>query len=111
MRLYLFEESALRGYALETLRYVDTAEADTPVSGVRASRISWHGLTTGVTTREEIVYLLGEPDETLAYGEDAARDAMLPPGESLIYRGGGAKLCAHVGEDGVLAMLAIRADN
>ena len=107
-RLYLFEESALRGFTLETPLYADTAEEETPVSGVRATRMSWHGLTPGATTREEIVSLLGEPDRVAAYDEDDARDAMIVPGESLIYARDGKALYAHVDETGTLAMLALR---
>ena len=107
-RLYLFEESELRGFPLETPLYADTAERETPISGVRATRVSWHGLTTGKSTREEIVSLLGEPDRTVVYDAGGARDAMIVPGESLIYAGESGTLYAHVDEEGVLAMLAIR---
>ena len=107
-RLYMFEESDLRGFMLETPLYADTPELETPVSGVRATRISWYGLTTGATTRDEIIALLGEPDRVAVYDASAARDAMIVPGESLIYARDSATLYAHVDETGTLAMLAIR---
>lgn len=107
--VYLFEDSGLRGYALEIPRYADTPEEDTPISAVRASRIGWHGLTTGASTREEIVALLGEPEETLDYGAQDAAYAMLAPGESLLYSFGENALEAHLDEDGVLSCLILRA--
>lgn len=108
-RVYLFERSDLRGFALEIPLYADTGEADTPVSAVRASRIAWHGLTTGATTREQVVSLLGEPQQTLVYDERDARDHMLDPGESLLYELGGRVLEAHTDESGVLRCLILRA--
>ena len=106
--VYLFEDSGLRGYALEIPRYADTPEGETPISAVRASRISWHGLTTGVSTREEIAQLLGEPEQTLAYDSQDAAYAMLSPGESLLYAFGGNVLEAHLDEGGVLSCLILR---
>lgn len=106
--VYLFEEARLRGWALEIPRYADTDEEDTPVSAVRASRISWHGLTTGRTARGEIVALLGEPERTKSIDEDTAFDMMLEPGESLLYRFGEHVLQAHVDGNGVLSCLILR---
>ncbi len=107
-RIYLFEESELRGWALEIPLYTETSEEETPISGVRSSCVDWHGLTTGRTTRAEIVALLGEPERVLVYDEEAARDAMTVPGESLVYPSGDAVLYAHVDEEGVLRTLTIR---
>ena len=106
--VYLFEDSGLRGYALEIPRYADTAEEDTPISAVRASRISWHGLTTGASTRGEIVSLLGEPQQALDYSAQDADYAMLEPGESLLYAFGDNVLEAHLDEGGVLSCLILR---
>ena len=108
-KVYLFEDSGLRGYALEIPRYADTSDADTPISAVRASRISWHGLTTGETVREDVIALLGEPERTLDYSAQDADYAMLEPGESLLYGLGGNVLEAHLDEDGVLSCLILRA--
>ena len=99
----------VRGYAVEIPKYAETQEAQTPVSAIRASRVSMAGLlTTGKTTREEIVALLGEPSRELAFDEDAALDAMLEPGTSLMYTLAGRVLQAHVGEDGVLSCVILR---
>ena len=106
--LYLFEEPWLRGYALEIPKYADTAQEDTPVSAVRASRVDLFGLVTGQSTRQEIVALLGEPQQTRMYDEDDAFDMMLDTGESLCYELGGRVLEAHLDEGGVLSCLILR---
>ena len=109
--LYPLDAPELRGMAVEIPKYAETAPELTPISAVRHSRISWHGLTTGVTTREEITTLLGEPEQVIAYDEDEALDRLLEPGESLLYTLKGAAqavLQAHVDEDGVLSCLILR---
>lgn len=104
--VYPFER--VRGYALEIPKYAETDEEDTPISAVRASRISYGGLTTGRTVKEDLFAIFGEPDSTKAYDEDAAFDALLEPGESLFYTQEGNVLQAHFDEDGVLSCLIIR---
>ena len=52
--------------------------------------------------------MLGEAKETRAYDEDAARDRMLPAGESLFYELSGKILQAHIGEDDTLAGVILR---
>lgn len=99
----------VRGYAVEIPKYAETEEEQTPVSAIRASRVSMAGLlTTGKTTDAEIIALLGEPARELVFDEDAAFDAMLEPGTSLLYEISGRVLQAHVGEDGVLSCLILR---
>ncbi|MGN0775880.1 MAG: hypothetical protein ACI4MM_04290 [Candidatus Ventricola sp.] len=99
----------VRGYAVEIPKYAETEEEQTPVSAIRASRVSMAGLlTTGTTTDAEIIALLGEPAREMVFDEDAAFDAMLEPGTSLLYELSGRVLQAHVGEDGVLACLILR---
>ena len=58
--------------------------------------------------RDEILSLLGEPDGTLMYSEHAADDALLVPGESLLYACEGYVLEAHLDADGVLSCLILR---
>lgn len=97
-----------RGYAVEIPKFAETPEEETPVSAIRASRVSLHGLTTGKTARAEILTLLGEPERTIAYDEDAALDAMLEPGESLFYGMQDHVLQLHIGGDGVLSCVILR---
>ena len=65
-------------------------------------------LTTGKTTDTEVLALLGEPAREQAYDEDAAFDAMLAPGRSLLYEISGRVLQMHFDEDGVLACVILR---
>lgn len=97
-----------RGWAVEIPKYAETDDEETPVSAIRASRISFFGLTTGRTTREEAIALLGEPAAAKAYDEEKASDMLLEPGESLFFSIGGRLLQAHFEEDGRLACLILR---
>ena len=103
-------DARLRGVAVEIPKYAETAPEDTPISAVRHSRISFHGLTTGVSTKADILALLGEPDAALVYSEDAAYDTLLVPGESLVYICAGGVMEAHLDEEGVLDCLIFRRD-
>ena len=99
----------MRGFAVEIPKYAETEEDETPISAIRASRVSMAGLlTTGKTTDTEVLALLGEPAREQAYDEDAAFDAMLPPGRSLLYEISGRVLQTHFDEDGVLACVILR---
>ena len=105
--VYPFER--VRGLAVEIPKYAETAEEDTPVSAIRASRISFGGLlATGQTTDGEAMQLMGDPAKEIAYDEDAAFDAMLEPGRSLFYEVEGNVLQLHFDEGGVLACVIIR---
>lgn len=110
--LYPLSAPQLRGMSVEIPKYAETEEEETPISAVRHSRISWHGLTTGETLREQIVELLGEPEATILYDEDDASDMMLEPGESLLYSCesscGSMVLEAHLDGDGVLSCIILR---
>lgn len=106
--VYTFSDEFLRGVSVEIPRYADTPAMQTPISAVRFTRISWHGLTTERTTGVEIQALLGEPDEVRTYDEDDAFDMLIDPGESLFYRFESYVLQAHLDEDGVLACVILR---
>lgn len=99
----------MRGFAVEIPKYAETEEDETPISAIRASRVSMAGLlTTGKTTDTEVLALLGEPAREQAYDEDAAFDAMLAPGRSLLYEISGRVLQTHFDENGVLACVILR---
>lgn len=105
--VYPFER--VRGLAVEIPKYAETPEEDTPVSAIRASRISFGGLlTTGKTTEAEAIQLMGEPAMEIVYDEDAAFDAMLQPGKSFYFNVEGRALQLHFDESGVLACVIIR---
>lgn len=107
--LFPLEAPELRGCFVEIPKYAETQTEETPISAVRHTRVSWYGLTTGVTTRSEIEALLGEPERTMAYDEDDAADMMLKPGESLLYTCTNFVLEAHLDGDGVLSCVILRA--
>ncbi|MDO5377416.1 MAG: hypothetical protein Q4G52_03680 [Clostridia bacterium] len=108
--LYPLELPELRGCFVEIPKYAETETEDTPISAVRHTRVSWHGLTTGTTTREEIEALLGEPEKTMVYDEDDAADMMLEPGESLLYTCSNFVLEAHLDEQQVLSCVILRTE-
>ncbi len=107
-KLYVVDDPAFRGASVEIPKYADTADEETPISVVRHTRVNWQGLTTGETTREDIIALLGEPEKTIAYDEDDAADMLLEPGESLLYTCTNYVLQAHVDGSGVLSCLMLR---
>lgn len=107
-QVYLFEEAALRGWAVEIPKYAETDEADTPISAIRTTRADICGLTIGKTTKDELIERLGEPKETRSYDADSAADRMLEAGESLFFELSGRILQAHVNENGVLSCLILR---
>lgn len=97
-----------RGYAVEIPKYAETEEDETPISAIRAGNVSIGGiLTTGITTEEEIIALLGEPEQETVFDEDAAFDALLEPGKSLYYRLASI-VQLHLDEDGVLSCVILR---
>ena len=98
-----------RGFAVEIPKYAETDEEETPVSAIRASRISFAGLlTTGKTTDNDALGLLGEPAMEIVYDEEDAFDAMLEPGRSLYYAIEGRVLQLHFDEDSTLSCVILR---
>lgn len=108
-KVFFFEDAALRGWSLEIPKYAETEDEDTPVTAIRSSRISAFGLTTGVSTQQDALQLLGEAAQKQVYGEDGY-DWMLEPayGESWFYEISGRVLQLHFDEDGVLRMMILR---
>ena len=105
-----FPLERVRGFGVEIPKYAETVEEETPISAIRASRISFGNLlTTGKTTDAEAIALLGEPEKESARAEEAAFDAMLDPGRSLYYDVEGRVLQLHFDEDGLLACVILRA--
>lgn len=105
----VFPLERVRGFAVEIPKYAETQEEETPISAIRASRISFGNLlTTGKTTDAEAIALLGEPQKEIALDEEAAFDAMLEPGKSLYYEMEGRVLQVHFDEDGLLSCLILR---
>ncbi|MBQ7887060.1 MAG: hypothetical protein IJ313_09235 [Clostridia bacterium] len=105
----VFPLERVRGFAVEIPKYAETQEDETPISAIRASRISFGNLlTTGKTTDVEAMKLLGDPAKTVLYDEDAAFDAMLEAGASLFYEIEGNVLQLHFDQEDVLACVILR---
>ncbi|MBR4040553.1 MAG: hypothetical protein IKJ11_10735 [Clostridia bacterium] len=97
-----------RGFAVEIPKYAETDEDDTPISAIRAARISMGGLlTTGKTTQAEAIALFSEPARETTYSEAAAFDAMLVPGKSLFYEVSGRVLQLHFDGDDLLSCVIL----
>ena len=106
--VYLLEDEALRGFALEIPRYAETEEDDTPVSAVRSSRTQLFGLVTGETTKTMAAALLGKAEQTRVYDREDAADWLLVAGESWLYSLGGHVLQLHFDEENVLHTIILR---
>lgn len=72
------------------------------VQGIRADRLNFHGLRTGVTTIDEWHAALGSPDTTLTVDESRAESWRIVPGTSDYYTFGDYRLRLHADESGVL---------
>lgn len=98
-----------RGFAVEIPKYAETDEDNTPISAIRASRISFANLlTTDKTTEVEVLALMGNPVMEKVFDEDAAFDAMLEPGRSMYYEIEGNVLQMHFDERDILSCVILR---
>ena len=79
------------------------------VQGIRADRGCFWGLCIGETRAEEWHGLLGEPDGTAVFDEEAAEAARTVPGTCDYYDFGGCRLQLMADADGVLASVALLA--
>lgn len=77
------------------------------IQGLRADRLNLLGLQTGVTTRDDYLAALGEPDSTLAVDEERALNWRIVPGVSDYYALGDYRLRLHTDEAGVLRSVFI----
>ena len=77
------------------------------VQGLRADRLNLLGLRTGVTTREEYLAALGEPESSLNVDEERALNWRIVPGTSDYYTLGSYRLRLHADEEGVLRSVFI----
>ena len=85
-QVYLFEEAALRGWAVEIPKYAETDEAETPISAIRTTRADVCGLTVGKTTKAELTARArGAAGNAEPTTRTSAADRMLEAGESLLF--------------------------
>lgn len=100
-RMIALEDGAFR----ETWILTDalTEEFDhSVVQGIRADRLNFHGLCTGITTIEAWRDYLGQPNTTLTVDGERAESWRIVPGTSDYYIYGDYRLRLHADANGVL---------
>ena len=105
-RMFLPDDHAFRQVWLLTDALTERWDTSV-VQGLRADRLNLLGLRTGLTTRDEYVAALGDPESSLAVNEDRAINWRIVPGTSDYYTIGSYRLRLHVDEEGVLRSVFI----
>lgn len=105
-RMFLPDDAAFREIWLLSDALTKDWDASV-VQGLRADRLNLLGLRTGLTTREDYLAALGQPESTLNVDEDRALNWRIVPGTSDYYTLGGYRLRLHADEDGVLRSVFI----
>ena len=100
-RMFLPDDSAFRQIWLLSDALTDGWEQST-VQGLRADRLNLLGLRTGVTTRDQYIAALGDPESSLNVDEDRALNWRIAPGTSDYYTLGEYRLRLHADEEGIL---------
>lgn len=100
-RLIQLEDGAFRGVYLLTDNLTDDFDTSI-VQGLRADSIDLCGISTGKTTREEAIALLGQPDASVTMDAERAEAYRLPVGVSDYFDLETCQLRLHAGEDGVV---------
>lgn len=100
-RMIALEDGAFRQVWLLTDALTENFEQSV-VQSIRADRLNFFGLCTGVTTLDEWRAALGEPETTLRVDESRAESWRIAPGTSDYYRLGEYRLRLHADEEGVL---------
>ncbi len=100
-RMIALEDGAFRQVYILTDALTEKFDHST-VQGIRADRLNFHGLCTGVTTVDAWRAALGTPDNTLAVDETRAESWRIVPGTSDYYTFGDYRLRLHADESGVL---------
>ncbi|MCE5342780.1 MAG: RsiV family protein [Eubacteriales bacterium] len=72
------------------------------VNGLMSFREDLYGIRTGVTQRDRWLQVLGDPESTVAFGEDLAYDYGLPIGTADYYTIGNRQLLLYADENDVL---------
>lgn len=106
-----FESSLMQGVKLIAPMYPEHVEEGDlgPVIAIRAIDIDLYGLRAGVSTLQDAVNMLGEPDQKTEMDEDTAIDMLLTVGESYWYVEGGNRLEFHANEHGVINTIILHA--
>ncbi len=107
--LYLFESPLMQGVRLISPMYPESEGSVGEVIAIRAMLADLYGLRPGVSTLEDAVVLLGEPDATTEVDAEAASDMLMTPGASYWYDSGANRLELHAGEGGVIESVILHA--
>lgn len=100
-RMIALEDGAFRQVWMLTDALTEAFDQSV-VQGIRADRVNFLGLCTGVTTMDEWRTCLGEPEATLQVDEERADSWRIVPGTSDYYSFGDCRLRLHADENGVL---------
>lgn len=101
-RLYQFESPLMQQTWLGSEVYLDEGAAPTVIS-IRTEQLDLYGLRPGVSTLEDVVLMLGDPDARQTLDENGSFDMLLPVGESYYYHGeSGRSLEFHADETGTV---------
>ena len=100
-RMIALEDGAFRQVYILTDALTEAFDQSV-VQGIRADRLNFHGLCTGVTTIDMWREALGQPETTLAVDEARAESWRIVPGTSDYYTFGDYRLRLHADEEGVL---------
>ena len=100
-RMIALEDGAFRQVYILTDALTEAFD-QSMVQGVRADRLNFHGLCTGVTTMDMWRAALGQPETTLTVDEERAESWRIVPGTSDYYTFGDCRLRLHADESGVL---------
>lgn len=100
-RMIALEDGAFREIWLLTDALTEHFDQSV-VQGIRADRLNFFGLCTGVTTRDQWHAALGAPQTTLTVDASRADSWRIVPGTSDYYTLGEYRLRLHADEEGVL---------
>ena len=100
-RMIALEDGAFRNVYILTDALTEEFDHSV-VQGIRADRLNFCGMCTGVTTMDDWRAALGEPETTLTVDESHAESWRIVPGTSDYYTFGNYRLRLHADEEGVL---------
>ncbi|MBQ9325872.1 MAG: hypothetical protein IJ246_08880 [Clostridia bacterium] len=106
-RLYVTEDSRMRGVSLLTDALSLRDYTDSTVQGIRTTRCNLYGLITGSTSRDQILSALGEASSTLLVTPDMAESMRWVPGTLDIYTLPSCRLQLLTDSEGILQMIAL----
>lgn len=105
-RFFQTEAGEMRDIWLLTDDLTDNWD-ESRILGIRADRVDLYGIRPGITVRDEVEAILGEPETQALLDEYAAMDYYLDAGTSAYYTFGSNMLRMHYDEDGMLVSVQL----